>query len=182
MRFCARSFALICSTAAAEGRSTMRVFRCGGFRTAFTGFESIRRHSTARWRMPWRKARVFRTVGSPTPAAVRSARKLAMSSGVSSRSAIVPSRGGDVAIPELRVYPLRLGREVRNCVRLPPLLGEHSQRFAAAFERREVAGLLSPSDLGLEASGVSLAVERPRPISVGLPPSDPPDDGAGRSS
>ena len=117
MRFCARSFALISSTAAAEGRSMMRVFRCGGFRTAFAGFESMRRHSTARWRMPWRKASVFRTVGSPTPAAVRSARKLAMSSGVSSRSAIVAEprqRRGDPRAPRISASSSARGSEPRT--------------------------------------------------------------------
>ena len=39
-----------------------------------------------------------------------------------------------MAIPKVCVNPPCLGCEVRNRVRLPPLLGEHGQRFAAAFD------------------------------------------------
>ena len=114
-----------------------------------------RRHSTARWRLPGGTAgssgRLDRRL--PRPSGRRGSSRSPRVS--SSLSAIAPSRGRR-SDPKGRRRCARLGREVRNGVGLPPLLGEARQRLAATFDRGEIACRLPPPDLGLERGGVAL--------------------------
>src|SRR4051812_48570684 len=96
----------------------------GGLRVAWTGFEVIRPHSTARRRIPCSRLMVLRIDSLPIPSSSSPTRKRAIASGSRSRSLTGPER---VPVPQLRIGDEGGALEVRAGVDAPPLLDERRQ-------------------------------------------------------
>jgi hypothetical protein len=77
-------------------------------------------------------------------------------------------------LPDTAVSLARVRLELHHCVLAPPALDEGRNRLLPTIEVERAAYLAGAAYLGLEAVGVLLVRERPRPIPAVLSPANLP--------